>query len=55
MEIPRGEHTIEITARVPDTAPLSLVFVAEQTLMPDRPFLVEPPAQPPASVSAISK
>ncbi|HEY5946298.1 MAG TPA: hypothetical protein VIV40_12435 [Kofleriaceae bacterium] len=55
LDIPPGEHTVQLTAEVPDTAALSIVFVAERALVPDRPFLAEPPAQPPASVSAIAK
>jgi hypothetical protein len=53
MDIPRGEHTIQLTATVPGDAALNIVFVAEDTLVPERAFLVEPPAQPPASVTAI--
>ena len=42
-------------ARVPDDAALNVVFVAERSLVPERAFLVAPPATPPASVSAIAK
>jgi hypothetical protein len=55
LELPPGEHTVQMTARVPDAATLHIVFVAERTLNPERSFLVEPPMQPPASVSAIAK
>jgi hypothetical protein len=55
LEIPRGEHTIQLTGRVPDDGQLSMVFVAERTLVPERTFLAAPPAEPPASVSAIAK
>ncbi|HEY5923997.1 MAG TPA: hypothetical protein VIV11_20095 [Kofleriaceae bacterium] len=55
MEVPRGEHTIELTARVPDEGTLHMIFVAERTLVPARDFLAQPPMQPPASVSALVK
>ena len=53
MEIPRGEHTIQLTGTAPAETALHIVFVAERTLVPEREFLVEPPAQPPPSVSSI--
>jgi hypothetical protein len=55
IDIPRGEHTIVLTGTAPPDGVLSIVFVAERTLVPEREFLVEPPAQPPASVSAIRR
>ncbi|HEX5058991.1 MAG TPA: hypothetical protein VFV99_06505 [Kofleriaceae bacterium] len=55
IDIPRGQHTIELTTQLPDDGSKSIVFVAERTLVPERTFLVEPPLQPPASVSAIAK
>lgn len=54
VQIPPGEHTVELTARVPDAAPLEIVFVAERSLVPARPFLVPPPPAPPAAVTAIA-
>ena len=55
LEIPPGEHTVQLTGRPPDRGVLHIVFVAEDALVPERPFLAAPPEQPPASVSAISK
>jgi hypothetical protein len=54
VELGRSEYTVEIVAPVPDDTPLSLVVVAERSLVPARPFLGAPPAQAPASVTAIS-
>ena len=55
IELPRGEHTVQLTARLPDSGALHIVFVDEDALVPERTFLVAPPEQPPASVSAIAK
>ena len=55
LDIPRGRHRVVMTARVPDMANLSIVFVAEDTLVPRRTFLAPPPVLPPASVTAIAK
>jgi hypothetical protein len=52
IEIPRGKHTVQLTARVPDDGAMSIVVVAERTLVPDRTFLAAPPAEPPASVTS---
>jgi hypothetical protein len=53
LEIARGEHTIQLTGTVPADGSLHIVFVREDTLVPERKFLAEPPAQPPASVTSI--
>jgi hypothetical protein len=53
IDIPRGEHTIVLTGTVQAESALHIVFVAEDTLVPEREFLVEPPAQAPASVTSI--
>lgn len=53
IEIEPGEHTVVLTASVPARGTLQLVFVAEDTLVPTRPFLAAPPEQPPPSVTAI--
>jgi hypothetical protein len=55
IDIAPGEHTIVMTADVPDDAALKIAFVAEDTLVPARTFLVAPPEQPPAAVTAIGK
>jgi hypothetical protein len=55
IDIPRGEHTVQMTARVPDNGVLHIVFVAQDSLEPDRDFLVAPPREPPPSVSAIAR
>jgi hypothetical protein len=48
----RGERAIEIRAKVPMTA-WTFTFVREDTLVPERPFLDGPPAEPPAALRAI--
>jgi hypothetical protein len=53
LEIPRGEHTIQLTGTVPADGSLNIVFVREDTLVPERQFLAPPPALPPASVTSI--
>lgn len=55
LDLPRDEHTVQLTGRVPDNGVLHIVFVAEDTLVPERTFLVAPPELPPASVSAIAR
>lgn len=55
IELPRGEHTIELTASLPDDAAMHIVFVAEDSLVPARPFLAPPPVEPPAIVTAIGR
>jgi hypothetical protein len=55
MDIPSGEHTVQLTGTVPGDGALHIVFVAERALVPDREFLAAPPTRPPAAVSAIVK
>lgn len=55
LELLPGEHTIELTASLPDSAAMHIVFVAEDALVPARTFLAPPPEQPPASVTAIGR
>jgi hypothetical protein len=50
--VDRGERAIEIRAKVPMTT-WAFTFVREDTLVPDRPFLVAPPPDAPAEVRAI--
>jgi hypothetical protein len=53
MDIPSGSYEVELTAQVPEGAPLALTLVEESRLVPDQSFLVAPPSVPPASVTAI--
>jgi hypothetical protein len=48
----RGERVVEIRSRVPTTM-WSFTFVRQDTLVPERPFLVRPPEDAPADVRAI--
>ena len=48
----RGERTVEIRSSVPTTG-WAFTLVREDTLVPARPFLDAPPAEPPAAVRAI--
>ncbi|MGE3455229.1 MAG: hypothetical protein AB7O24_08990 [Kofleriaceae bacterium] len=47
-----GEREVTLQAALP-VKPWSFTFVREDTIIPSRPFLVEPPAAPSASVQAI--
>jgi hypothetical protein len=55
LDIPPGTYDITFTAKLPDVAPVEISLVEESTLVPARPFLVPPPSEPPASVTAIGR
>jgi hypothetical protein len=50
----RGERDVEIVSKIP-MATWSFTFVRDDTVVPDRPFLDAPPADPPAEVRAITE
>jgi hypothetical protein len=54
MGIPKGTYTVELTTHVPEGPnPTAITIVEQSTLISDQRYLVAPPAEPPASVSAI--
>ena len=48
-----GDVTVELRARIAGVEPWTFTMVHQDTLVPERPFLAAPPAEPPASVRAI--
>ncbi len=48
----RGDRVLELRAEVPMTS-WAFTFVRRDTIIPDRPFLAGPPAEPPGEVRAI--
>jgi hypothetical protein len=49
----RGDRRIEIRAGVPMTS-WAFTFVRDDAIVPDRPFLVAPPAEPPVEIRALA-
>ncbi|HEY6173426.1 MAG TPA: hypothetical protein VIX73_03240, partial [Kofleriaceae bacterium] len=49
----RGDRRIEIRAGVPMTS-WAFTFVRDDAIVPDRPFLAAPPAEPPVEIRALA-